>query len=125
MSFYTRRLWNYSNEEWFGKLEIFFNVLLMFQAKSVFSWYEGILTAAEPFVGRINLVDQEGYGKGSVNLTSIRESDHGWYQCRVLFPNRHPSSRNNGTWFYLTVTGKENIDILQKIIYIYQFFIFY
>lgn len=79
--------------------------------KSVFFWYAGTLSADEPFIGRINLVETEGYGKGSVNLTSIRESDYGWYQCRVLFPNRNPSSRNNGTWFYLTVNGGNLLEI--------------
>ncbi|GLV33104.1 borderless [Carabus blaptoides fortunei] len=79
--------------------------------KSIFSWSEGRLLADEPFIGRITLVDSDGYGKGSVNLTSIRESDFGWYQCRVLFPNRNPSSRNNGTWYYLTVTGGNLLEI--------------
>lgn len=71
-----------------------------------------MLTATEPFVGRIDLVNSPNvspnrrYGKASVNLTSIRDSDGGWFECQVLFPNRTPSSRNNGTWFHLTVNGR-------------------
>lgn len=57
-------------------------------------------------MGRINLVDQSlGLGKASINLTAIRESDSGWYQCRALFPNRTPATRGNGTFFHLTVDG--------------------
>lgn len=70
----------------------------------MFSWYDGTLTAADPYIGRISLVENiYGYGKASVNLTSIRETDAGWYECRVVFPNRTPSTRNNGTWFHLGV----------------------
>lgn len=52
-----------------------------------------------------------GYGKASVNLTSIRESDAGWYECRVVFPNRTPSTRSNGTWFHLSVDSGSFIKI--------------
>lgn len=80
--------------------------------KKVFSWYDGSLTASDLFVGRLSLLDKlEGFGKASVNLTSIRESDQGWFECKVLFPNRSPPSRNNGTWFYLSVEGGSLIKI--------------
>ncbi|CAD7080232.1 unnamed protein product [Hermetia illucens] len=80
--------------------------------QKVFSWYDGEISASELFVGRLNFLDKhEGYGKASVNLTSIRESDQGWYECKITFPNRTPSSRNNGTWFYLTVLGGSLIKI--------------
>lgn len=76
------------------------------QEKNIFSWYDGVLSASEPYVGRVNLVDKiHGLGKASINLTSIRDSDSGWYQCRVLFPNRTPNTRGNGTWFHLSVDG--------------------
>lgn len=74
----------------------------------IFNWYNGVITATEPYVGRVHLLHYPlpGYGKATINLTSIRESDAGWYECKVIFPNRDPSSRNNGTWIYLTVNGK-------------------
>lgn len=63
-------------------------------------------------MGRIKLVsNHDGFGKASVNLSSIRESDSGWYECRVMFPNRTPSIRNNGTWFHLAVEGGSLIKI--------------
>lgn len=64
------------------------------------------------YTGRINLIPQDSsFGKASVNLSSIRESDSGWYECRVMFPNRTPSFRNNGTWFHLSVEGGSLIRI--------------
>ncbi|KAK7793696.1 hypothetical protein R5R35_014160 [Gryllus longicercus] len=72
--------------------------------RTVFSWYANVLTADEDYIGRVNLVSADPrYGKGSVNLTSIRETDSGWYECIVFFPNRTPSTRRNGTWYHLTV----------------------
>lgn len=61
----------------------------------------------DEYNGRLQLLNtgREGFGKGSINITNIRETDSGWYECRVMFPNRSPVSRNNGTWFYLTVDG--------------------
>ncbi|XP_063709188.1 protein borderless [Culicoides brevitarsis] len=83
--------------------------------KMIFSWDDGVFNAAENFVGRILLLDKhKGHphlGRASINLTSIRENDSGWYQCKVYFPNRTPSSLNNGSWFHLAVDG----DALLKI----------
>ncbi|KAH0950984.1 hypothetical protein HN011_005222 [Eciton burchellii] len=74
----------------------------------VFTWYDGHVTVITSYKGRIHLLDDaghRGYGQGSINLTNIRESDQGWYECRVIFPNRTPNSRNNGTWFHLAIDG--------------------
>uniref|UniRef100_U5ETE2 Putative neuronal cell adhesion molecule n=1 Tax=Corethrella appendiculata TaxID=1370023 RepID=U5ETE2_9DIPT len=79
--------------------------------KTVFSWYDGVLSATDNYVGRITLLDDKFYGKAAVNLTSIRESDNGWYECKVIFPNRTPNSRANGTWFHLAVDGGTLIKI--------------
>ncbi|XP_066245868.1 protein borderless isoform X2 [Euwallacea similis] len=88
--------------------------------KVAYSWYDGQTNEAEEYVGRIHLIDKNNsnflyhppmerpfqhYGRASINLTSIRESDAGWYECRVMFPTRTPAYRNNGTWFHLTVSG--------------------
>ncbi|XP_012222361.1 protein borderless isoform X1 [Linepithema humile] len=76
--------------------------------RTVFSWYDGQATVDNRYKSRIHLLDDaghRGYGQGSINLTNIRESDQGWYECRVIFPNRTPNSRNNGTWFHLAIDG--------------------
>ncbi|XP_034950863.1 protein borderless isoform X2 [Chelonus insularis] len=86
------------------------------EGRTVFSYYEvpgneqanSILSIAEDYAGRIHLLEgrsNQEYGQGSINLTNIRESDQGWYECKVIFPDRSPSSRNNGTWFYLSIEG--------------------
>lgn len=74
---------------------------------TVFSWVDGQLAAEEPYKGRVSPAHDlpDGSFSGAVNLTSIRESDKGWYECRVHFPNRTPSTRLNGTWFFLDVDG--------------------
>ncbi|XP_011702130.1 PREDICTED: protein turtle isoform X2 [Wasmannia auropunctata] len=77
--------------------------------RTVFSWYDGHVTVDNGYKGRIHLLDNaghHGYGQGSINLTNIRESDQGWYECRVIFPNRTPNSRNNGTWIHLGIEGE-------------------
>ncbi|XP_024870972.1 protein borderless isoform X1 [Temnothorax curvispinosus] len=77
-------------------------------SRSVFTWHDGQVTVEPTYKGRIHLLDDaghRGYGQGSINLTNIRESDQGWYECKVIFPNRTPNSRNNGTWFHLAIDG--------------------
>ncbi|XP_066598150.1 protein borderless [Prorops nasuta] len=77
--------------------------------RTIFSWYDGVFSIDGRYKSRLNLLQDaehsSGYGQGSVNLTNIRESDQGWYECRVIFPNRSPNSRNNGTWFHLGIDG--------------------
>ncbi|XP_076174776.1 borderless isoform X2 [Ptiloglossa arizonensis] len=77
--------------------------------RTIFSWYNGHPSVGLGFEGRVHLLEDaasRGYGQGSINLTNIRESDQGWYECRVIFPNRTPNSRNNGTWFHLGIDGE-------------------
>ncbi|XP_068085306.1 protein borderless isoform X2 [Anabrus simplex] len=83
-----------------------YNLIWNRDGRTVFSWYGDTVTADEDYAGRVSLISSESqYGKGSVNLTSIRESDRGWYECVVFFPNRSPPTRRNGTWFHLDVKG--------------------
>lgn len=63
-------------------------------------------------MGRLRLIDTDPqFGKASINLTSIRESDAGWYLCDLEFPNRTPSSRENGSWFHLAIEGNSLIKV--------------
>jgi hypothetical protein len=78
------------------------------QGSPAFAW-DGAeqVEAAGSYRGRVSRLESPGsnLGRGAVNLTSIRESDEGWYECKVFFPNRNPPTRPNGTWFHLTVEG--------------------
>ncbi|XP_065563829.1 uncharacterized protein LOC136029401 isoform X2 [Artemia franciscana] len=72
----------------------------------VYIWYDGYPThSASGFMNRVSHLDQNsGYGWASLNITNIKESDQGWYECKVVLLNRPPKSRqSNGTWFYLDV----------------------
>lgn len=51
--------------------------------------------------GRLHIIEQ-----ASLQLSDIRLSDEGWYECKIKFfdpPEQHDA---NGTWIYLTVHGK-------------------
>lgn len=59
------------------------------------------------------------YGAASLNLTSIREADQGWYECKVVFLNRSPNQHKNGTWFHLDVHAPPRFSITpEDIIYV-------
>ncbi|XP_077292450.1 borderless isoform X2 [Arctopsyche grandis] len=79
----------------------------------IFSWHNGEEQPYDEFSDRIVRLenDQRNFGRGSINITAIRETDSGWYECKVIFPNRTPISRNNGTWFHLTIDGPILISI--------------
>lgn len=82
------------------------------QNKKIFTWYENETSTNELFIGRLHLVNHHpDYGKASANLTAIRESDQGWYHCQIIFPNRSPSVRNNGTSYHLAVQAGSLIKI--------------
>lgn len=86
-----------------------------FQGKEIFSWFDGTFNSAEDYVGRIILLDQRDktpkLGQASINLTSIQETDGGWYQCRAYFPNRSPDTLNNGSFFHLSIDGNTLLKI--------------
>ncbi|RVE45303.1 hypothetical protein evm_010008 [Chilo suppressalis] len=82
--------------------------------ETILSWYSGEAggaagseRVADRWGGRLmRLADGRlGLGRGSVNVTAVRETDAGLYRCRVSFPNRTPPARNNGTFYYLDVDG--------------------
>ncbi|XP_075974455.1 borderless [Anticarsia gemmatalis] len=77
--------------------------------ETIFSWYsgEGRARVADRWGGRVRRLGEGrlGLGRGSINVSAVRETDAGLYRCRVTFPNRTPPARNNGTFFYLDVDG--------------------
>ncbi|CAG4961806.1 unnamed protein product [Parnassius apollo] len=77
--------------------------------ETIFSWYSGdeAPRVADRWGGRLRRLGdgQLGLGRGSINVSAVRETDAGLYRCRVIFPNRSPPARNNGTFYYLDVDG--------------------
>ncbi|XP_076274406.1 protein turtle-like isoform X2 [Rhynchophorus ferrugineus] len=71
----------------------------------IYIWYESYPThSGEGYEGRVSRVSEDSpYGAASLNLTNIRETDQGWYECKVVFLNRSPNKHKNGTWFHLDV----------------------
>ncbi|XP_063916601.1 protein turtle isoform X5 [Zophobas morio] len=87
----------------------------------IYIWYESYPThSGEGYEGRVSRVSPDSpYGAASLNLTNIRESDQGWYECKVVFLNRSPNSHKNGTWFHLDVHAPPRFtDTPSEIIYV-------
>ncbi|XP_052122003.1 protein turtle [Frankliniella occidentalis] len=87
----------------------------------VYIWYENYPThAAEEYKGRVSGVNPESsYGQASLNLTNIRETDQGWYECKVVFLNRAPNQNKNGTWFHLDVHAPPRFSVTpEDVIYV-------
>ncbi|XP_048480681.1 protein borderless [Plutella xylostella] len=81
--------------------------------ETIFSWYssDSAPRLADRWGGRVTRLGDGrlGLGRGSINVSAVRETDAGLYRCRVTFPNRTPPARNNGTFYYLDVDGSNLI----------------
>ncbi|XP_013175214.1 PREDICTED: protein turtle-like [Papilio xuthus] len=87
----------------------------------IYIWYESYPThSGEGYEGRVARVAPDSpYGAASLNLTNIRETDQGWYECKVVFLNRSPNQHKNGTWFHLDVHAPPRFSITpEDIIYV-------
>ncbi|KAL0267074.1 UNVERIFIED_CONTAM: hypothetical protein PYX00_009440 [Menopon gallinae] len=87
----------------------------------IYIWYDSYPThSGEGYEGRVSRVSPDSpYGLASLNLTDIRESDQGWYECKVVFLNRSPNSHKNGTWFHLDVHAPPRFSVTpEDIIYV-------
>jgi len=52
------------------------------------------------YLGRVRAV-----GPAAIEISDVRTSDEGWYECTVLFIDQEDKSPNNGTWTYLAVNS--------------------
>nr|CAD7572881.1 unnamed protein product [Timema californicum] len=87
----------------------------------IYIWYDSYPThSGEGYEGRVSRVSPDSpYGLASLNLTNIRESDQGWYECKVVFLNRSPNQHKNGTWFHLDVHAPPRFSVTpEDIIYV-------
>lgn len=91
------------------------------QELPIYIWYESYPThSGEGYEGRVSRVAADSqFGAASLNLTNIRETDQGWYECKVVFLNRSPNQHKNGTWFHLDVHAPPRFSITpEDIIYV-------
>ena len=87
----------------------------------IYIWYDSYPThSSSNYEGRVSRVAPDApYGAASLNITNIRESDQGWYECNIVFLNRSPSQKRNGTWFYLDVHAPPRFTLTpDEIIYV-------
>ena len=60
----------------------------------------------ESYKGRASRVNPDTtFGLASLNLTSVKEEDQGWYECKVFYLDR-TGATDNGTWIHLDVHGR-------------------
>ncbi|XP_031622823.1 protein turtle isoform X2 [Contarinia nasturtii] len=87
----------------------------------IYIWYENYPThSGEGYEGRVSRVSSDSpFGAASLNLTNIRESDQGWYECKVVFLNRSPNQHKNGSWFHLDVHAPPRFSVTpEDIVYV-------
>lgn len=79
-----------------------FVILFFSQGQTVFTCSEGTLTNDERYDGRTTMVEPPDFSNAvsiSINVSSLRESDTGDYECHVTYsgdvgPLQHSSSRS-------------------------------
>ena len=65
----------------------------------IFIQFNGYQPHLDPsYQGRLRLVEQ-----ASVEVSDIRISDEGWYECTIVFLHGDQEQNSNGTWVYLSV----------------------
>jgi len=52
------------------------------------------------------LADPTGGDDASLEISDVRLTDEGWYECAVVFIGSADDPTANGTWVYLAVTGQ-------------------
>lgn len=97
----------------------------------IYIWYAGYPPhVAQGYENRVSRI-----GQASLNLTEVRPTDQGLYECRLHFPSRtdhsrhsnssqnrastatattNPADTRDGTWIYLDVQGKYLEDCLSS-----------
>ena len=68
----------------------------------IFMKFNGYPPHIDPtFSNRVRLIE-----KATIEISEIRKSDEGWYECKIIFLDGMDESKVNGTWIYLSVNGK-------------------
>lgn len=89
----------------------------MLKGEKVVSLQDGETETGTEYIGRASI--QTDGSRARLTLSGLRETDHGWYECRLFFPNRTPTTRLNGTWYHLTVHGNAITEFYGNSLYKY------
>lgn len=68
----------------------------------IYIWYAGY----PPFVAQGYESRVSRIGHASLNLSQVRETDQGLYECKIYYLDRRAEDKGNGTWIYLDVQGE-------------------
>lgn len=73
------------------------------QKTPIYIWYAGYQPLAGPgYESRVSRL-----GQASLNLSQVRESDQGLYECEIYVKNSQPEDKaSNATWIFLDVKGE-------------------
>ncbi|XP_050432656.1 protein borderless isoform X2 [Adelges cooleyi] len=85
----------------------------------VFGWFGELPTIDERYDGRLIVVESTKYTGSSVNVTNLRESDTGLYECNLVLPIKgeilsfvnHTEEFSNNSRFQLYVEGGDIMSI--------------
>lgn len=68
----------------------------------IYIWYAGYPPHLhQGYENRVSRI-----GQASLNLSRVRESDQGLYECKIYYLDRRPQDKGTGTWIYLDVQGE-------------------
>lgn len=68
----------------------------------IYIWYAGYPPhVAQGYENRVSRL-----GQASLNLSQVRESDQGLYECKIYYLDRRPEDKANGAWIFLDVQGE-------------------
>lgn len=68
----------------------------------IYIWYAGYPPHLHAgYEGRVSRL-----GQASLNLSRVRESDQGLYECKIYYLDRRPEDKASGSWIYLDVQGE-------------------
>lgn len=68
----------------------------------LYIWYAGYPAhVGQGYENRVSRI-----GQASLNLTQVRETDQGLYECKIYYLDRRPEDKSNGTWIFLDVQGR-------------------
>ena len=92
--YYTNLIWIFAHDWKSGWPKYITTAFLQGAEVPFFIWYDDYPEhASADFKGRVSKVQVGSqYGLASLILNDVKDTDRGWYNCKVLFLNREPNN---------------------------------